>query len=413
MSERWVLHLDLDAFFASVEELLRPELAGLPIIVGGRPDARGVVASASYAARRYGVRSAMPTAQALRLCPPAVLVPPRHGVYQEYSRQVMEILREYSPLVEQISIDEAFVDITGCDVRWGPPLELARAIQTRIKEEVGLSASIGIAGNKLVAKIASDVCKPFGIKVVPTGEEAAFLAPFDIERLWGIGPMTAAKLRGRGVRTIGELAGVPPAQMEEWFGKYGLELAAHARGIDPRAVHPERQEPKSVSHEQTFARDVADPELVRRELLRLSEKVGARLRRDGLQGRTVAIKLRYSDFSTITRQMTLDDATDIDEEIFACAWGLWQKAWRRGRPVRLLGVGVHNLVRCEEQLALFDLPGEDAERERRRELHAAIDAIRQKYGDGALRRASLLGRRALDPHFGADDLTEEEGEAPR
>lgn len=392
MPARWIIHLDLDAFFASVEELLRPELAGLPIIVGGPPEARGVVASASYAARRYGVRSAMPTAQALRLCPQAVLVPPRHGVYGEFSDRVMAILYEYTPLVEQISIDEAFMDVTGCELRWGEPLELAAGIQRRIKEEIGLSASLGIAGSKLVAKIASDYAKPHGLVLVPHGEEAAFLAPLDIERLWGVGKVTARKLRAAGVHTIGDLARLSREQVESWLGKYGVELWLSAHGIDSRPVVPDAGEPRSVSHEETFAQDISDPALLDAELLRLSEKVGARLRRYGLQGRTVFIKLRYGDFTTITRQETLQEPTDTDMEIYRHARRLWEKAWERGRPVRLIGVGMHQLHTASWQLSLLPADSEELMRQRQRALNQAVDAIRQRFGDKALRRARLLRR---------------------
>lgn len=392
MPARWIIHLDLDAFFASVEELLRPELAGLPIIVGGPPDARGVVASASYAARRYGVRSAMPTAQALRLCPHAVLVPPRHGVYGEFSDRVMAILYEYTPLVEQISIDEAFMDVTGCERRWGEPLELASGIQRRIKEEIGLSASLGIAGSKLVAKIASDYAKPHGLVLVPHGEEAAFLAPLDIERLWGVGKVTARKLRAAGVRTIGDLARLSREQVESWLGNFGVDLWLYAQGIDNRPVVPDAGEPRSVSHEETFARDISDPAVLDAELLRLSEKVGARLRRYGLQGRTVFIKLRYSDFTTITRQETLAEPTDIDMEIYRHTRRLWEKAWERGRPVRLIGVGMGQLSTTSWQLSLLPADSDELVRQRQRALNQAVDAIRQRFGDKALRRARLLRR---------------------
>ncbi|MGC8825813.1 MAG: DNA polymerase IV [Anaerolineae bacterium] len=392
MPARWIIHLDLDAFFASVEELLRPELAGLPIIVGGPPEARGVVASASYAARRWGVRSAMPTAQALRLCPHAVLVPPRHGVYGEFSDRVMAVLHEYTPLVEQISIDEAFMDVTGCERRWGEPLELAAGIQRRIQEEIGLSASLGIAGSKLVAKIASDYGKPHGLVLVSHGEEAAFLAPLDIERLWGVGRVTARKLRAAGVRTIGDLARLSREQVESWLVNFGVDLWLYAQGIDSRPVVPDAGDPQSVSHGETFAQDISDPTLLDAELLRLSEKVGARLRRYGLQGRTVFIKLRYSDFTTITRQETLAEPTDIDMEIYRHARRLWEKAWERGRPVRLIGVGLGQLSTTSWQLSLLPADSDELVRQRQRALNQAVDAIRQRFGDKALRRARLLRR---------------------
>lgn len=392
MNERWVLHVDLDAFFASVEEILNPTLRGLPLIVGGRPEERGVVSSANYAARKFGVRSAMPTAQALRLCPQAIVLPARHGVYGRYSRQVMNMLHEYTPLVEQVSIDEAFMDITGCEPHWGPPLEMAAGIQKRIQDELGLSASIGIAGNKLVAKVASDYGKPHGLILVPQGEEAAFLAPLEVERLWGVGKVTAKRLHAVGIHTIGDLAGLSQEQLEALFGSQGIELWYRAHGIDHRPAEP-TEEIKSVSHEETFAHDIRDPKELQSTLLRLSEQVGARLRQLGWQARTISLKLRYEDFTTITRQVTLDEPTDIDAEIYELARVLWEKAWQRSRPVRLLGVGVHNLVRGGRQLSLFGETSDELQREKLRRLNQAVDRIRGRYGGHALERASLMQRR--------------------
>ena len=371
---------------------MNPELAGLPVIVGGRPDTRGVVSAASYAVRKYGVHSAMPTAKALRLCPDAIVLPPRHKVYSQYSRKVMNLLHEYTPLVEQISIDEAFMDVTGCQLHWGPPLEMAAGIQRRIKDELHLPASIGIAGNKLVAKIASDYRKPYGLTLVPHGEEATFLAPMNVERLWGVGGVTAKKLRVSGVHTIGDLAQLSIEELEERFGKHGESLWYRARGIDDRPVEASG-DIKSVSHEETFAKDGSAANHLQAELLRLSERVGTRLRRLGWQARTVSIKLRYSDFSTLTRQITLDEPTDIDAEIYELALELWTRTWTRGRPVRLLGVGTQNLVRVSRQLALFDVEPRDAHREKLRRLGNAVDKIRERYGSRSLQRASVMQAR--------------------
>lgn len=396
-----VIHLDLDAFFVAVERLRDPSLRGQPVVVGGRPEARGVVASASYEARRYGVRSAMPTAQALRLCPDLVIVRPHYRLYRHYSDRVMAILRQVTPLVEPISIDEAFLDVTECAPMWGGAEALARALQSRIEVELGLSASLGVASNKLVAKIASDLRKPHGLVVVPPGEEASFLAPLPVERLWGVGEVTARRLHEAGIRTIGDLARQPPARLAEMFGAHGLEMWWHAQGHDPRPVEVESA-PKSVSREVTFARDVTDPERMRRTLLWLSESVGARLRRHRLRGKVVVLKLRYSDFSTLTRRITLSTPTDLDDVIYQQALSLWRKAYMRGRPVRLLGVGVTNLSGPERQLTLFPEEADD----RRERLALTLDEIRQRFGPRSVVRASLL----QDMSEADEDRDEDEGE---
>ncbi|MBC7223481.1 MAG: DNA polymerase IV [Anaerolineae bacterium] len=379
---RHILHVDLDAFFASVEELLCPELRGKPTAVGG-PAGRGVIASASYAARRYGVRSAMPTSHALRLCPDLILLPPRRGVYGQFSRRVMDLLSEYSPLLEQVSIDEAFLDLTGCELRWGDAPSVARTIQKRILKEIGLSASLGLATSKLVAKIASDLEKPGGLVVVEPGTEAAFLAPLEVERLWGVGPVTAARLRGLGIRTIGDLAAYPERELLAALGPHARELQMRALGIDRSEVLPAR-EAKSVSREVTFAQDVPDAEEIRATLFALSERVAEDLRRHGLEGRTVTLKLRYPDFATLTRRRTLPHPTVLGQAIFRAAWDLFLDVWDR-RPVRLVGVGVANLRPEGRQLSF--LPGPE---DRLRRLAEVMDHLRERYGEHALRPASLL-----------------------
>lgn len=381
---RAIIHLDLDAFFVAVERLDDPALIGKPVIVGGRPEARGVVASASYEARAYGVRSAMPTSQALRLCPQAVLLPGRRARYVEMSDRVMALLAEYTPLLEQTSIDEAFLDVSGTEAQYGPPAGLAAVIQVRIQDELGLSASLGVATNKLVAKIASDFRKPHGITVVPAGQEAAFLAPLPIRKLWGVGEVTAGELERLGVHTIGGLAALPIESLRTRFGPgHGETLWRAAHGIDDSPVTPEH-EAKSLSREETFARDIADATVLHRELLRLSDQVAWRLRRHGLQGRTVALKLRYADFTTLTRQTTLPELTDSAPVIYAQALALFEGVWNH-RPVRLLGVGVSGLMPAGRQLGLF----EQADR-RQEQLEAALDRIRAKYGERAIQRAALL-----------------------
>ncbi len=375
---RTILHFDLDAFFCSVEELHDPDLRGKPFVVAGDPRGRGVVASASYAARPFGVRSAMPTSQALRLCPGLRVVRPRHALYGRTSDRVLSLVRESAPLVEAISIDEAFLDVSD-DPRTGATVaeDLRRAIQDRFS----LPTSWGVATNKLVAKIATEVGKPGGLIVVPPGEEARFLAPLPVEMLWGIGPKARERLEGFGIHTVGELANQPNAWWPAQFGESGIELAARARGEDSRPV-VESREAQSMSSETTFSRDVTDGDLLRRTLQEQSEAVGARLREAGLAGTTVRVKLRWPDFTTITRQAALPQPTDQDGEIFRVAAELFERAWKGRRPVRLIGVGVAQLGTRIRQLSLFDRKWQADER-----LLAAIDSIRRRYGDRAVRKA--------------------------
>jgi DNA polymerase IV len=380
-----IIHVDLDAFYASVEELLEPSLRGQPVIVGGNPAARGVVSSAAYAARAFGVRSAMPMGQALRLCPQAIV---RRGHFREYHRcseQVMAILDGYTPLVEQLSIDEAFLDVTGCERLWGTPETIARTIQQRIHDEVGLPVSAGVATSKLVAKIACGLRKPRGLVVVPPGQEAAFLAPLPVEELWGVGEVAARRLHDLGLHTIGNLAAVPRETLLFAFGNQGAVLYAHARGQDDRPVVPESKR-KSLSHEITFAQDVLAGEELEHTLLEISDEVGARLRRHNLMGRVVGIKLRYDDFTTLTRQATLPRPSNLAPAIFDTARRLFRAAWQPGRRVRLLGVGLSGLIEQPSyQLGLF---GEDDSRWAR--LSQALDKIQGKYGRDAIKRATFL-----------------------
>ncbi len=375
-----ILHVDLDAFFCAVEEVRDPRLRGLAFAVGGRPDERGVVASCSYAARKYGVRSAMPMAQALRLCPGLRIVSGRHGVYGEMSRQVMSRIHDLSPFVEQISIDEAFVDISGVTE---PPEYVARRLQARIRDELGLPCSIGIASNKLVAKIATEVGKkaargsgpPCGLTIVPAGQEAPFLAPLPIEMLWGVGPKTAAKLASLGMHTIGDIANWPQGNLIHSFGESGRDLARRARGQDERMVITEH-EAKSMSQETTFARDVRDDRVLRQTLRDLSDDVAHNLRRSTLAGATIKLKLRWPDFTTLTRQATLPQRTDEGEEIYRQALKLLDSVRKPGRSVRLVGVGVSGLGPPVRQLELWDTQAVKSRR-----LRDAIDALREKYGD--------------------------------
>ncbi len=349
---RTIIHLDLDAFFAAVEILENPQLAGKPVLVGGRREERGVVASASYAARAYGVRSAMPMSRALALCPEAIVLPPRHSRYGDYSRRVMEILQQSSPLVEQMSIDEAYLDVTGQTASWAEAVELARELQRRVREEVGLSASLGVASNKLVAKVASDRDKPGGLTVVQPGEEASFLAPLPVRVLWGVGPVLANKLAELGVTTVGELARLPEEELRARFGLHGTALAQQARGSDERPVDPEH-ELKSISQERTFRRDLTDPDSLQRHLLHLSQRVAERLASADLVAGTIAIKLRYADFTTLTRQTTLAVPTAEAEVVYQAAQALLERAWQRSRPIRLLGVAARRLSPPVGQLRLL------------------------------------------------------------
>lgn len=387
---RKILHLDLDAFFCAVEEQHNPDLAGKPFAVGGRPEERGVVASCSYAARQYGIHSAMPMAHALRLCRDLIIVPSRHGLYGEVSGRVMERARGVTPLVEQISIDEAFLDVSG---RPEPAEQTARQLQALINEELGLPCSLGVASNKLVAKIANTVGKsraqkgapPNAIMIVPPGEEAAFLAPLPVRELWGVGPKTAERLAEQGIRTIGDLARCPETDLVRRFGKMGAELARRAQGVDDRPVETEH-ETKSISRETTFAQDTRDGEALRRTLRALSDSVGRRLRQAGLAGSTVKLKLRWADFTTLTRQATLDHLTDRDDEIFHAALRLFEQTWARGRPVRLIGVGISGLETPARQLSLWDAPQTDADRH----LQQTLDLLRDRFGEQAVQRASDL-----------------------
>jgi DNA polymerase-4 len=361
---RWIIHADLDAFFASVEQLDNPELRGRPVVVGGPPESRGVVAAASYEARAFGIHSALPMVTALRLCPEAARVPPRFERYAEVSRQVMAIFRVYTPLVEPISVDEAFLDVTEAVEKGrsaeGPALSraevLARTLKEVVREEVGLTVSVGLASSRSVAKIASDMDKPDGLVVVPPGTESRFLAPLPVRSLWGVGPKTAERLAAESITTIGELA----ERSREWaralFGERGADLIRLARGIDDSPVVVER-ETKSVSSETTFPRDIGNPQALKASLRDLAKETAERLQRHGLKGRTVRVKLRLADFTTFTRQTTLAHPTDAFDAIYREAARLLTREVIDGRRFRLLGVGVANFPVSgkPEQPALFTL----------------------------------------------------------
>jgi len=384
-SPQTILHLDLDAFFCAVEEVRNPDLRGLAFAVGGQPGERGVVSSCSYAARRFGIRSGMPMARALRLHPRLQVISGRHGIYGEYSEKVMERLRNVTPGFEQISIDEAFLDITG--LREAPAL-LGRRLQSEIQEELELPSSVGIAANKLVAKIATEVGKkagsrdrpPYGFTIVPHGEERGFLAPLPMEMLWGVGPKTSNRLTALGIRTIGDIARWPEASLVDAFGDYGRELARRARGEDDRMVVTERAA-KSISQETTFVRDIRDDHELERTLRHLAAEVAGYLRRDHLAGGTVRLKLRWPDFTTLTRQVTLPQRTDDETDIAGTALKLLRSVRKPGQAVRLIGVGVSGLGFPVRQLELWNKSGE-----RTRALTTAIDTLRDRYGDQVIHR---------------------------
>jgi DNA polymerase-4 len=383
---RTIIHLDLDAFFCAVEELRNPALRGRAFAVGGRPEERGVVSSCSYPARRLGVHSAMPMSQAQRLCPGLLIVPPDHRAYRTTSRQVMARLHALTPLVEQISIDEAFLDVSDLAE---PGETLARRLQATIRTELGLPCSLGVAANKLVAKIASSVGKaaargdgpPNAILVVPPHTEAAFLAPLPCDVLWGVGPKTAERLAQFGIHTIGDIARRPAEDLVARFGKHGHELAQRSRGLDSRPIVTE-SETKSVSQEITFSRDIDDGVLLRQTLAELASGVSRDLRNKRLLCATVKLKLRWPDFTTPTRQATLTQPTDEADVIYSLALRLFERLWQPGRRVRLLGVGASGLSDGLRQLNLWDQPDEKSER-----LHSAVESLRRRFGDQAIKRA--------------------------
>jgi DNA polymerase-4 len=382
-SPRTILHVDLDAFFASVEQRDHPEWRGRPLAVGmGGTADRGVVSAASYEARKFGIHSAMPIRTAKRLCPDCLFVPVRGAVYQSVSREVMAVMRRFTPAVEPISIDEAFLDVTGSRALFGDGEAIATLIKQAVRDEVQLTISVGVASTKLVAKIASDLRKPDGLVVVPPGTEAAFLAPLAISRLWGVGPSTAAALRDFKVATIGDLQGLDRGSLMRRFGKHGATLVDRAHGLDAdRVEDPEAA--KSVSHEHTFDEDTADPEVLERTLLAMSEGVSGRLRHAGFKAATVTVKIRDSGFHTITRQRTLPEPTDLTEPIWRTALDL-ARPELRGKRIRLLGVATSGFGE-REQLGMF-AAGDD----RQRRVVAAADEVRERFGTRAITRARLL-----------------------
>lgn len=383
---RTIMHVDLDAFYCSVEEILNPSLRGKPFAVGGRPDERGVVASCSYAARAMGVRSAMPMSRALRLCGNLIIVPGRHKLYGEYSQKVMDKLHQLTALVEQISIDEAFLDVSDIQEE---PLRLALNLQQAIRTELNLPSSIGIASNKLVAKIATEVGKksskkkdepPFGLTVVPYGEEAEFLSSLPADMLWGVGPKTYARLNELGIHTIGDIARWPEKELTALFGENGRDLWRHANGVDNRPIVTE-YETKSISQETTFNVDIRDEKTLEKTLREQSREVARQLRKNDLAGKTIKVKIRWPDFTTLTRQVTLPTTTDNEDEIYKSALKLLHAVRKPNQAVRLLGVGVSGIGPPVRQLSLWD-----AGDEKSRKLQEVVDTLQEKYGKDVIRK---------------------------
>jgi len=389
---RRIMHIDLDAFFVSVEQVLNPELKGKPVVVGGKPDRRGVVAAASYEARAYGVHSAMPLLTASRLCPQAIFIEGNYQRYRQASQKFMAILADFSPYLEPLGIDEAYLDATGFESLHGSIKKMAEKIKQRVKGELGLCASIGIASNKVVAKVASEASKPDGLLEVPAGGESAFLAPLPANRLPGIGKKSEPVLKNLGISTIGQLATSPVEVLKSHFGTYGKLIHDHASGIDDRKVEPPAAA-KSISRETTFSRDTRDTAMVQATLRYLSERVGSELRQEEKLARCITLKLRYADFTTTTRQQTLLQPNDADQAIFETGVKLLKNELLHGRQaVRLIGIGVSNLVKVGKQPDMLDTKGKRLE-----QLNTAIDRIRKKYGFTAIQTGRTLQLRDIFP----------------
>lgn len=393
MAQR-IMHIDLDAFFVSVEQVLNPELRGKPVVVGGKPERRGVVAAASYEARAFGLHSGMPLITASRLCPQAVFIEGNFHRYRDASKKFMAILADFSPYLEPMGLDEAYLDVTGFESLHGSIRRMAVAMKKRIKDELGLCASIGIAGCKVVAKVASGQSKPDGLLEVLAGKERSFLAPLPVGQLPGIGKKSEPVLQGLGITTVGQLASLPLSVLKSHFGTYGVMLHNHASGIDDRKVETPG-EVKSISRETTFSEDIKDGALLAATLRYLSERVSSALRRQGKQARCVSLKLRYADFTTITRQQTLNQAGDSDQVIFDAGYRLLKKELSAGKQaVRLIGIGVASLMKGR-QLDMFGSSSIRLEK-----LNKAIDRIRQKYGFTAIQTGRTL---LLKDIFPSDD----------
>ncbi|MBI2852988.1 MAG: DNA polymerase IV [Chloroflexi bacterium] len=392
MSNRTIMHIDLDAFFVSVEQIMNPSLRGKPVVVGGKPGGRGVVACASYEARAFGLHAGMPISRAYRLCPQAIFIEGGYPKYREASRKFMLILADFSPFIEPVGIDEAYLDVTGFESIHGSIHRMAVAIRERTRKELGLCASVGIAGGKVVAKVASELSKPDGLIEVPPGMDAAFLSPFSIDRLPGIGERTEQALKGLGIRSIGQLARLPLEVMKRHFGVYGQGIHLWANGIDERKVELPGGV-KSISRETTFPEDTRNKVVLKAMLCYLAERVAAELREQQKRAKCIAIKVRYADFTTISRQQTSPQSMDSDRMIFGSGARLLDKALLLERqPVRLVGIGASNLVELGSQLNMFD-----ASTQRQEQLNRAVDRIRKKYGFTAIQTGRTLPLKDLFP----------------
>ena len=386
---RTIFHVDMDAFFVSVEELFDPSLKGKAVVVGGRSNQRGVVSAASYAARKFGIHSAMPLRTAYQRCPHALFIDGHPERYRDYSHKVFDVLNRFSPKVEMASIDEAYLDLTGTERLHGPAIKAAQALHDAVKSGTGLNCSIGIATSRLLAKVASDQAKPNGMLWVPPGQEANFLAPLDIRKIPGVGKKTEERLAQYGIRHVGDLAAIDEPFLESIMGKWGLALAGKAHGLDTGGFFQgdigDDSDPKSMSHEHTFSEDSNDSDLLESTLAKLSQMVGRRLREHALHTRTVQIKLRYSDFQTLTRAITLDHATQIDIDLIEHSRLLFRRNWS-GAPVRLLGVQASGLDHAEGQMNLLE--GEKSKKWR--SALSAVDKLRDKFGEKSVSVASGL-----------------------
>jgi len=386
------MHIDLDAFFVSVEQVLNPELQGKPVVVGGSPDRRGVVASASYEARSFGLHAGMPLTTASRLCPQATFIEGSFLKYRHASQRFMAILADFSPNLEPVSLDEAYLDVTGFESIYSSIHQMAQAVKQRITSELGLQASVGIASCKVVAKVASEISKPDGLLEVSAGQESSFLAPLPIAKLPGIGKKSERILNGLGIHTISQLATLPLSMLKSHFGAFGELMHRYANGIDDRDVEPPGAA-KSISRETTFGKDTRDHSLLQATLRYLGERVGAELRQQDKQTRCITLKLRYADFSTITRCHTLSQGSNTDQTIFDTGLKLLKKALsQQKQPVRLIGIGVSSLTEPGRQLAMLD-----ASAQRLEQLNRAIDRIRNKYGFTAIQTGRTLRLRDVFP----------------
>jgi len=386
---REILHVDMDAFFVSVEEALDPSLKGKPVIVGGDPAGRGVVAAASYAARRFGIHSAMPLGRARRLCPDAIFLRGSHGMYSEFSRRVFKLFEKYSPEVEPLSIDEAYLDLSGCARLHGPALPTAERILDEIRSQVGINASAGIASNKLLAKVASAMAKPSGLLWIAPGMERRFLAPLPVDRIPGIGRKSGEQFRRMGIHTVADLARLPRELLQEVYGAWGEKLHLRAHGICHSPVVGQAGDARSISRETTFETDSIDPAFLQATLSYLCEKATGQLRTSGLYARSITLKLRYSDFRTVTRSHTLGEATAQDGVVIATALGLLNRLLKGRTRVRLIGIALTSLTRSPNpQTELFHDPAP----EKWDRLYEGIDSIRRKYGFRSILRAASLPR---------------------